>query len=192
MTSSSSDAFASRSRALENEFFFERDKKLLANLRHELSSLEEEHKLAHVSGIVQEKVLLDLVRCGVTAESLMAVRMIPMIVVAWVDHFISVEERAAILKAAEEDSIRPGTAPYELLLTWLQAKPRPEVITAWREYVSELVKVSPPESLRELRERTSRLCNAVARCASGFWILGTVSAATQKVIDEFVSVWDQT
>lgn len=191
MKSLTNDAFANRRRALEDEFFYERDQQLLANLRHELATLEEEHKLGHVSGIIQAKVLLDLVRCGVTAESLLAVRMVPMIVVAWADHFISLEERLAILRAAEEDNIRAGSAPYELLWTWLKTKPRPEVIAAWHEYVGELVKMSPPESLAELRDRTSRLCHAVARCANGFWSLGTISAATQQVIDEFVTAWDK-
>jgi hypothetical protein len=191
MRSSSQDPFSSRGRALEDEFFHERDQQLLANLRNELAELEEEHQLAHVSGIMDQKVLADMMHCGVTAESLLATRMIPMIAVAWADHVIKLEEREAILKAAEQDNIQPGSAAYDLLLSWLVSKPRPEVFIAWKEYVRELVKVSPPETVKELRERTVRLCNEVARCGKNFWLIGTIPEVAKRTIDEYAHVWDR-
>lgn len=184
-----SDSFAGRGRALEDEFFHARDQQLIANLRHELAELEEEHKLAHVSGVVEQQVLLDLVRAGVTGESLLAARLIPMVMVAWSDHLIMAEERAAILQAADADGIRRGTAAYDLLLHWLFEKPRPEVVQAWKAYVGELAKVAPRETVKSLRERTQRLCVAVARAGQGFWKLGRISPAKQALIDEFVKAW---
>ena len=44
MKSSPNDAFEQRRRALEDEFFFERDQQLVAALGHELQALEERHK----------------------------------------------------------------------------------------------------------------------------------------------------
>lgn len=191
MKASFQDPFSSRARALEDEFFYERDQQLLANLRNELEKLEEEHQLAHVSGIMDQKVLADMMHCGVTANSLLATRMIPMIAVAWADHVIRLEEREAILKAAEQDNILPGTAAYDLLLSWLVSKPRQEVFIAWKEYVRELVKVAPPETVQELRERTVRLCNEVARCGKNFWLLGTIPEVAKQTINEYVHAWDQ-
>lgn len=190
MKFTTNDSFNSRRQALEDEFFHRRDQELMAKLRNELAAFEEEHKLSHVSGVLDQKVLLDLVQSGVTAESLLATRMIPMVVVAWSDHVISVEERTAILKAAAEDHITPGTAAYDLLQHWLHERPRKEVVNAWHEYIGELVKVAPPATVQELRARTSRLCQQVARASSGFWSSGSISPAKQQIIDEFVNAWD--
>jgi hypothetical protein len=186
----SSDPFDHRRRALEDEFFYQRDQQLVSNLRNEFEALEERHKLAHVSGIVDQKVLLDLVHAGVTGESLLATRMIPMVIVAWSDHIITAEERAAILNSAANDKIVPGSAAYKLLTHWLHERPRAEVVNAWREYAQELVKVASPEVVQELRARTSRLCHQVALASNGFWSLGRIPPAKQQIIDEFIQAWD--
>ena len=65
----STSAFEARGRALEEAFFQARDRELLEKLRGELASLEESKKLAHVSGIVQEHVLSNLVKAGIKAET---------------------------------------------------------------------------------------------------------------------------
>ncbi len=187
---SSTDAFEQRRRALEDEFFYKRDQQLVANLREEFQAFEEKLKLSHVSGILDQKTLLDLVHAGVTAESLLAMRMIPMVIVAWSDHIITSEERAAILKAAAADKITSGSASYALLEHWLHERPRTEVVTAWREYVHELVKVADPELVRELRARTSRLCHQVALASNSFWALGRIPAAKQMLIDEYLNAWE--
>ena len=185
-----SDAFEQRRRALEDQFFYKRDQQLVANLRKEFEALEEKLKLSHVSGILDQRTLLDLVHAGVTAESLLAMRMVPMVIVAWSDHIVSSEERAAILTAAAHDKIEPGSASYNLLEHWLHERPPGEVVTAWREYVHELVKVASPELVTELRSRTSRLCHQVALASNSFWALGRIPAAKQQLIDEFLNAWD--
>src|SRR5262245_49613189 len=115
-----SDQFAARGRALEEAFFQIVDAKLLANLRNELAQMEEANKLAHVSEIMDQDVLRQLVKVGVTAESLLAMRFVPMIKVAWADGKISDSERAAILKAAESERVTPDSPSYELLRSWLE------------------------------------------------------------------------
>src|SRR5688572_5115767 len=93
------DPFEARGRSLEAAFFQKVDAQLLAKLRGELAHMEEANKLAHVSEIMDQKVLSDLVRVGVTAESLLAMRFVPMVKVAWSDRRISPAEQTAILKA---------------------------------------------------------------------------------------------
>lgn len=184
------DSFDQRRRSLEDEFFYNRDQQLVAKLRNELEAMEDKLQLSHVSGILDEKTLLDLAQSGVTAESLLAMRMVPMLVVAWSDNVITSAERAAILKAAAHDNIAPGTAAYKLLEQWLQDRPSPQVVQAWREYIRELVKVAKPELVQELKARTSRLCHQVALASNSFWSLGRISADKQRVIDDLLAAWD--
>jgi len=186
------DAFQSRQRALEDAFFDKVDAQLLRNLRTELAAVEEANSMAHVSGILDEKVLRDLVRVGVTAESLLAMRFVSMVHVAWSDRRMSPEEQAAILKAAESENVLPNSPAYHLLRTWLQQPPDAAVFAAWKDYVQELARITPAESLTALRERTKSLCHKVAKAAGGVLGLGSISKAEQKAIDDCVNAWRST
>jgi hypothetical protein len=186
------DAFHARQMSLEAAFFGKVDAQLLKNLRSELASLEEAHKMAHVSGILDERVLRELVRVGVTAESLLAMRFVPMVHVAWSDRKISAAERAAVLRAAESEKVLPDSPAYHVLETWLQSSPDPAILAAWKEYIRELARVMPKESLTALQERTKLLCDKVARAAGGVLGIGSISPAEQNAIDECVNTWSRT
>src|SRR5690242_20347392 len=125
------DQFQSRQRSLEEAFFKKVDADLLKNLRSELAALEDVHKMSHVSGILDEKILRDLVQMGVTSESMLAMRFVPMVYVAWSDRKISPEEQKAILKAAASENVLPDTPAYRLLKSWLEKSPDPALIAAW-------------------------------------------------------------
>jgi len=162
---------------------------LMEKMRNELSSLEEKRKLAHVTGIVEERVLQNLVKAGVKAETLAAVSLIPLVEVAWCDGSVSPEERDAVLNAASHQGVHPGTAPYELLQTWLKERPDLHIITAWKDYVRELARIMPKETIDEMGKHLIDRCKRVAESAGGFLGLATLSKHEQAKIDEFAKVW---
>lgn len=187
----SPDQFEARGRALENVFFRNVDAKLLADLRNKLSQMEEANKLAHVSEIMDQKVLQDLVAVGVTAESLLAMRFVPMLKVAWCDREISPAEQAAVLKAAESENVQPGSPPHNLLRSWLERRPDDAVFVAWKEYIQVLTQRMPPESMTSLRERMASLCHRAAKAAGGVLGIGSISKTEQQTIDECLSTFDR-
>lgn len=186
------DPFKARARALEDAFFHKRDAELLTRMRLQLVELEEKERVAHASGILDEHVLRDLVRAGVTAESMLAMRFIPMIAVAWSDRQVSPEERTAILESAEAENIACDSPAYQLLQTWLEHRPDEAVFIAWKEYVTELVRIMPADSLESLRKRTESLCYQVASATGGLLGIGRISRAEQTAIDEFAGSWKST
>ena len=157
----------------------------MEKMRRELSVLEDKKKLAHVSGIVEERVLDNLVKAGVTAETLMAVTLIPMVEVAWVDGSVTPEERDAVLNAAAAQGVKPDTATYEILKTWLQARPDKHIITAWKDYVREAVRLMPKETAAEFKRNMIDRATRVAEAAGGFLGMGTISKSERALIDEF-------
>jgi hypothetical protein len=178
------DAFGDRRKALEDSFFMERDQQLLERMRLELETMEERKHLAHVSGILDEQVLLNLVKAGVRAETLAAVSLIPLVEVAWSDGAVSEDERTAVLKAAAESGIAEGTAAYEMLGRWLQERPDVRVIATWKEYVGALVKSMPADATLVLGR-----CRQVAEAAGGFLGLTSKISAVEKArIEEFERV----
>lgn len=190
MRESSSGAFAERGRNLEDAFFKDRDRQLMDKMKNELESLEESKKLAHVSGIVEERVLKSLVEAGVRAESLTAVTLIPLIEVAWCDGSVSAEEREAVLNAAANAGIHPDAASYELLRDWLQNRPDSHIIAAWKDYVTEVSRLMPKESLGEFKRNMIDRCTRVAEAAGGFLGLSTISKHERAKIDEFAKAFD--
>jgi hypothetical protein len=190
MHKSSTDAFAERSKNLEDAFFKDRDQQLMQKMRRELESLEESKKLAHVSGIVEERVLKSLVGAGVRGETLTAVTLIPMVEVAWCDGSVSGEERDAVLNAAVKAGIHPDTASYELLRQWLQSRPDSHIIAAWKDYVTEVSRLMPKESVADFKRNMIDRCTRVAEAAGGFLGLATISKHERAKIDEFAKAFD--
>jgi hypothetical protein len=175
--------FEDRRRALEDSFFAERDRELLARLRGEMFQFEDRRKLAHVSGILDEKVLQDLLAAGVRAETLAAVRMIPLVEVAWCDGDVTAEERHAVLRASAENGIEPDSASYLLLSRWLETRPDPRVLDSWKEYVSALTKLMPVETMLAFRHELESRLRKIAAAAGGFLGRGKISKKEQETID---------
>jgi len=184
------DPFAERRKTLEDAFFKAKDHQLLDKMRSELAALEEKKKLAHVSGIVEQHVLDQLVKSGVTAESLTAVVMIPIMEVAWVDGSLSPDERDAVLNAAVEQGISADSASYELLKTWLKERPNPKIIAAWKDYVREVARMMPRGALAEFKCAMINRATRVAESAGGFLGIATISKSERAKIDELSKAYD--
>jgi hypothetical protein len=190
MNSGSLDPFKQRERSMEDAFFRDRDRELMEKMRSQLSSMEEKQKLAHVTGIVEEHVLASLVAAGVKADTLGAVTLIPMVEVAWCDGNVADEERDAVLNAANGQGIRSDSASYELLSHWLSERPDAKIIGAWKEYVHEMARIMPKDSLASLKKNMLDRVNKVASSAGGFLGLSTISKHEQTKIDELARAWD--
>src|SRR6185369_9018988 len=161
MREPSTDIFRQREKGLEEAFFKDRDQKLIEKMRGELEAFEEKKKLAHVSGIVEERVLHNLAQAGVRAETLAAVSLIPLVEVAWVDGAVSPEERDAVLNAAVSQGIPADSAAYEILKRWLQERPDAHILVAWKDYVIELIKLMPPDTIAEMKRNLLDRCTRV-------------------------------
>jgi hypothetical protein len=186
MQPSSDNVFGDRRRALEDSFFHERDQKLLENLRMELETYESHKQLAHVSGIIDQQVLTNLVHAGVRAETLAALTLIPLVEVAWADGAVSDEEREAVIKAAAENGVNPGTAAHGLLEQWLRQRPDVRIIAGWKEYVKTLAKVMPADAIAKMRENLIGRARKVAEAAGGFLgLTSKISQVEQAALDEF-------
>ena len=177
------DFLEARRKALEDSFFAEKDYRLLQSLRNELHDLEERKQLAHVSSILNEDVLQDMVECGIKAETLAALRLIPWIEVAWADGDVSAEEREAILKAAHEIGLKDGTACHQTLEAWLKTRPDARLIETWKAYMAELVKLMPAETMNTFRDELIERLNTIANASGGFLGFGKISKSEMDCID---------
>jgi hypothetical protein len=184
------EAFRAQARVLENEFFARRDAEKLATLRKEIATRAERQGLAEVTGIPDEAVLQHLVEVGVTAETLAAFALVPLVTVAWADGELDAKERKAVLDAAAAHDIEEGGAAHELLTTWLDEKPDPSLRKAWEAYALAFREILPKEVVVALHDGVMTRARGVAAATGGFLGLGRrISAREQRVLDELEAVF---
>jgi hypothetical protein len=172
-------------KTLEDAFFAREHAKLLEQIRDKAERVQRRDALRQVLGGADDAILDRLLDSGVRPETALALTLFPLARVAWADGGMDARERDAILKAAGDRGIEPGTPARELLEGWLAAPPGDHVAAAWTTYVESVWPQLPAEERRELRTRVLDLARGVAEAAGGFLGLGSkVSAAERAALDD--------
>jgi hypothetical protein len=171
-------------RALEESFFARENEKRLKKMRAEARREEKRKQLREVLKIDDEQVLDRLVELEVGPETAMAFSVVPLVEVAWADGEISSKERRAVLRAAEERGIVPGTTPCQLLEDWLEHRPEAELMETWKGFMRSLMDSLDPDIADAVKERIINRTRAVAEAAGGFLGMGSISPTEQAVLDE--------
>lgn len=177
-----SDSIKERAHILEEKFFAAQEARLLNKLRTDLEHSESLHSLAAVSHISDRDALEDLENIGVKPSTFVAVKIIPMIAVAWADDDLEDEEISAIQKAAQEDGINPDSPAGELLHQWLRDPMGDDVINAWELFVSAYSQTLTPKQRNSLEKETIDDAIKIAMSAGGFLGLGKVSQVEDDMI----------
>jgi len=146
---------------------------------------EKTAELSAASGIWDHVVLSHLVQSDIDADTLAALSLAPLVIVAWADGGIGAKERKAILAAAEEKGIAPDTPARDRLENWLKREPGEELLETWKSYVDGLSKLLSARGIRALRDDILERARAVAESAGGFLGMGKkISAAELAALDE--------
>ncbi len=179
------DPIHERGQAIENLFFAESDRKLLAKMKAEIAAEEARAALQLASGINDTAVLDVLLANNITPESLASVGLIPLIAVAWADDSMEESEKTAILQAADISGVTAGSAGYEMLEKWLSQRPAPDLLEGWKAYVLALRDTLEPAAMAQLKANVLGRATDVAKAAGGFLGLGNkISDVEQKVLDD--------
>lgn len=185
-------ALKERGKALENEFFEKQNRHLIEELRGAKQRSEDRAELARACGVEDERLLDLLLDAGVRAETVPALVLVPLLLVAWADKTIARAERFTILEAASEYGVEPGTPAYALTEQWLTVRPRPSLLQAWHDYVEILRQLLEPEDRDEFCESILRRAREVARSAGGvLGIAPRTSAEERSVLDGLARAFDK-
>jgi hypothetical protein len=170
-------------KALEDSFFVRENARLLEKLRKKEAE-EAQRKAYREAGIENPALVEALIELEIGAAAIAALSIVPLVAVAWADGEIQEKERKAIIKAAEEGGIEPGTANHDLLENWLTKKPGPELLETWKSYAHAIEERLDSVVGNELKDRLMERTKAIAKAAGGFLGIGSISSAEQKVLDE--------
>jgi hypothetical protein len=179
-----------RERALEDQFFLKQEAKQIAALKDAEQREATKEGLRSASSIDDDGVLDKLVEIGISADSLAAVSLVPLVEVAWADGRMQDDERDAILKGAKGTGIEEGSGAHELLAGWLRQKPDAELFTAWSGYIEALREQLTAEQLEILRRQVIDRARAVAAAAGGFLGIKKISDDEERALAHLDAAFD--
>jgi len=183
------DSIQDRGRAMENSFFLQRDKELLDALRKNLESSDGRSQLKSASGIDNDAVIDQLIGIGMQAETIAAIGLIPLVMVAWADHQMDESEINAVLKAATESGMSADSDSYKLVQSWLKTRPGDEVLQAWKNYVAALKTELDAVAVGQLKTSVINRARKVADAAGGFLGMATTSSEELAMITDLESAF---
>lgn len=187
----SNEPLDDRRRALEEAFFAKQDALLRKRLAEPAELRAKKEAFAAVSGISDDAVLESLAKLDITAETLAAMALVPLVAVAWADGSIDAKERAAILRAAAENGLKSGAAGAGMLEKWLEAAPPAGLVESWKAYIGVITAGLDHAGRRALQAPIIDRARTVALAAGGFLGIGLrISDAEEKVLTDLARAFN--
>jgi hypothetical protein len=180
------DSLHQRGRAMEEAFFRNVDAQLLARLKSESESTLGHSELVRQTGITDDALVDALVAHGVTSEGLVALRFIPLVMVAWADREVTEEERKTVLGEAKSLGVRADTTAYLLLEQWLHQCPTDDLADAWKRYTTDLLGRFEAGERQSFVRELKREMLAVAKASGGAFGFGKVSKSESETMDKML------
>jgi len=179
---SNSDSLHERGNALENHFFANLDAKLLEELK-----VKQEHdslvtEFARISGIKDSSVLQAIINLGVTTQTFSALRVFPLVAVAWADGTLDESERTTVNTIASTHFLLKQCPAKKLLEKWLEEKPSTSMFEAWETYAKALVASLSAHDADELKKAIISEIQTVASSSGGLLGWSAVSSGESKVL----------
>jgi len=169
---------------LEEAFFAKENARLLQEMRAKTEKEERREMLRRVVRIDDEAFLDRLIMLGIGPETAMALRLIPLVSVAWADGHMDDREREAILSAAREQGLASEEMARQVLKDWLEQKPDPRLLSLWKDYVGHIWNHFTDDEQLQMRQNLLTAAEEIANAAGGFLGLSKISAAEQEVIED--------
>ena len=177
-----------QAKELEETFFAKENERLLRELRAK-AKLDEKRKALQAVVKVRDPVIIEhLLELGVGPESILAVALVPLAAVSWADGRLDDKERKAILNAASERGIKPGTANYTMLEAWLKEKPSQKLMDAWKKYTRAIWEQLTKEEQILMRVNIVGKAREVAEAAGGLLGVGSISPKEDALLKDLEKV----
>ena len=138
-------------------------------------------RLRERAGIVDDAIVQRLQALGYTAETVILIRLIPLIAVAWADGSATENEREAIRAEAQAHGIQSGTPADRQLEEWLTIAPS----EAFQDASVQILAASTSGDLAGVLTA----CRKVASASGGFLGFGAISRREQDILDRLANAF---
>lgn len=178
----SDDFLRERKNALEEAFFAAENERLRQRLRDADTAKSKKQALADASGITDDAVLDRLAALNFAGDTLAALSLAPLVLVAWADGGIDERERDAVLAGAAEAGVGKQHVAYPLLDRWLREPPPRDLLTSWVDYIRAASATLDEAGRQALKADLLGRARRVAEAAGGFLGLGRKISASEEAV----------
>lgn len=168
---------------LEDRFFADLEHMIVNRLHSEADTKEGHTELVRSTGIEDPHLIAELVDLGITVEGLMALRLLPLVLVAWAENGVDEQERIRVMAEANELGIKEDSVAAILLHEWLRKLPHGESVDAWKRLMQSVFKEMSAVAQNKLIDATEHQMITVAKASGGHLGIGTVSVRERQMID---------
>ena len=164
-----------RGHALEEEYFWNKEKALIERLREEGRKTTERQTLSDRLETDDETLTSELQAAGITPQTLALLHLVPLIEVAWAEGEVTDRERQLIIAMAERRGAVPGDEVHLRLNQLLAHRPDDAfydvALKGERALLARMSVDARAEALEDLEKR----CAAIAETAGGILGMGAIS-----------------
>ncbi len=169
--------------ALEEAFFARHNETLRQGLMAADIAHARHAALSAATGISDEAALARFDQLGLASDTLLALTMVPLVLMAWVDGVVALAEMRAVRDSAAASGLRPESPAMGLLTAWLATPPPPALEAAWRDYAAALAQRVAPEARAALASQVLAQARVVAEAEGGFLgLTGRVSGRERQLL----------
>ena len=186
----SRNAFEQRKQAFEAVFFARLDAERIEKLRAKRQQKIAMDLLARSSGITDPSLLDQILELGADETNVQALSLAPLVSTAWASGEVTPAERDAALQAAEKEGVSKESGARQLLESWLDEAPGPELEQTWGEYVRAILAELEPEAASALRQDLLSRCRQVARASGGFLGIAEISPAESQTLERLAEAME--
>lgn len=183
------NADANSSKNLELAHYFDAlEAQIVQRLHSEAGTDESRAQLLRSTGVDDVELVDELVKLGITVDELIAVRFIPLVLVAWAEDHADLDEREVVKAQAKELGIREDSTAWLTLDTWLRTRPPGVGVDAWKRYTHDIFLKMSPKAISRLIKLTERQMTAVAKASGGHLGFGKVSQKESTMINRLTEI----
>jgi hypothetical protein len=164
---------------------------IVKRLHAEAMSEKSRAELLRSTGVEDPQLVDELSKLGITADELVALRLFPLVMVAWAEDHADLEEREAIQAEASTLGIRGDSTAWMVLDTWLRKRPPGLGVDAWKRYTHNVISRMSPAAISRLIKLTEKQMIHVAKASGGHLGFGKVSHKERTMIDRLVATMKQ-
>ena len=175
-----------REHVLEEEYFWRRERDLIARLREEGRRERERRVLTDQLGDADEAFLAKLQSAGFTPDNLVLLHLVPLVEVGWAAGDVTVRERELILAMAVRRGVAPDTPAYAQLTGWLDRRPDTDFFSTAGEAIRLVLEEEDPETRAADQHDLVDSCTRVAEATGEMLGLVRISRDERECIQRIV------
>jgi hypothetical protein len=164
-----------REHALENEYFFRKDRELIDHLREEGRKEAERRALEEELQTHDTAFLQELQAAGFSPDNLRLIHLVPLVEVAWSEGEVTARERELILALASRRGFATDSAAFQQLVGWLDSRPDAAFFETTYEAIRRLLALQDETSRQATREDLVAWCTRIAEATGGILGMAPIS-----------------